>query len=150
MTMIALNCSVAEALPVLGSKIGTASSTPLISGAISVIDADQVLCMFHLGDMAAETIDCKVQTCDSDGTSNAADLKAATQLAAHASNNDNKVVVIAVRSSELTASGKKHIRMHCATGNTTGGTVCLAAVGVDTKYSPGSDFDASAVVQIKT
>jgi hypothetical protein len=146
---VSIKESVGEALPVLGSKVGTATSTPLISGAISMIDAGQVLCCFHLGDMAAETIDCKVQTCDSDGTSNAADLKAATQLAAHATNNDNKVIVIAVRQDELIASGKKHIRMHCVTGSTVGGTVCLAAVGANTKYGPGSDYDASAVVQVK-
>jgi hypothetical protein len=140
---------VGEALPVLASKVGTASSTPLISGAISMIDAGQVLCVFNLGDMAAETIDCKVQTVDSDGTSNAADLKAATQLAAHATNNDNKVVVIAVRQDELIASGKKHIRMHTVTGNTVGGTVCMCAVGANTKYGPGSDYDSSVVLQVK-
>jgi hypothetical protein len=138
-----------EALPVLGTKIGTCSSTPLISGAIPVSGVDQVLCVFQTGDMAAETIDFKVQTVDSDGTSNAADLKAATQLAAHASNNDNKVVVINIRQDDLIASGKKHIRMYGVTGNTTGGTCCFTAVGVGAKYGPGSDNDSSAVLQIK-
>jgi hypothetical protein len=147
---ISMKESVGEGVPVLTSKIGTCSSTPLISSAISMINVEQVLCVFQTGDMAAETIDFKVQTVDSDGTSNAADLKAATQLAAHASNNDSKVVVIAVRTDELAASGKKHIRMYGVTGNTTGGTCCYTAVAVGARYSPGSDFDSSAVVQIKT
>lgn len=138
-----------EALPVLVSKIGTASSTPLASGAIACASFDQVLVTFNLGDMAAETIDCKVQTCDSDGTSNTADLKAATQLAAHASNNDNKVITITVRQEDLIASGKKHIRGVITTGNTVGGTCCIVAHGVGAKYGPGSDSDASAVVQVK-
>lgn len=140
--------SVGEALAVLASKIGTCNSTPLISAAIPLAQFDQVVCVFQTGDMAAETIDFKVQTCDADGTSNAADLQAATQLAAHASNNDNKVVVIAVRQEDLIASGKKHVRMHGVTGNTTGGTCCFTALGAGAKYGPGSDNDAAAVVQI--
>lgn len=138
-----------EALPVLGAKVGTANSTPLISGAIACAGVDQVLCTFALADMASETIDCKVQTCDSDGTSNAADLKAATQLAASASANDNKVVVISIRQVDLIASGKKHIRMHTVTGGATGGTVAQVAHGVGAKYGPGSDGDAAAVLQVK-
>ncbi len=138
-----------EALPVLQLKIGTASSTPLISGAVPVADIDQVLCTFVLGDMAAETIDCKVQTCDSDGTSNVVDLKAATQLAANASTNDNSAITITVRQEDLIASGKKHIRMHTVTGGATGGTVCQVAHGISAKYGPGSDKDAAVVKQVK-
>lgn len=138
-----------EALPLLGHKVGTASSTPLISGAIPVAGVDQVLCTFIMGDMAAETIDHKVQSVDSDGTSNAADLKAATQLAANASNNDNKAVVISIRQEDLIASGKKHIRMVSTTGGATGGTVGQTAHGVGAKYGAGSDGDVSTVLQVK-
>ena len=73
-----------------------------------------------LGNMAAETIDFKAYTCDSNGT-NAVALKSATQLAAHASNNDNMQVIIGVRAPDLLASGKQHIKFGLVTGNTTGG-----------------------------
>ena len=138
-----------EAVPVLTSKIGTCNSTPLISGAIAVAAMDQVLCIFQTGDMAAETIDFKVQTCDSDGTSNVADLKAATQLAAHATNNDNKVVVISIRQEDLIASGKKHIRMYGVTGGATGGTCAYTATGLAAKYGPGSGSQSAQVLQVK-
>lgn len=137
-----------EGIAVLMSKIGTCSSTPLVSGAIDCLQFDQILCLFQTGDMASETIDFKVQMCDSDGTSNLSDLKAATQLAAHASDNDNKVVAISVRTEKLT-TGKRYIRMYGVTGNTVGGSCAFTAIGIGAKYGPASDHDAAAVVQIK-
>lgn len=126
---------------------GTVNSTPKHSTPVDMSKFHQVVFALALGDMAAETIDFLVQTCDSDG-SNAATLKSATQLAAHASNNDNKQLLISVRAEELLESGKTHVRARAVTGNTTGGAACLMGFAVDARSEPASDNDLASVVQI--
>ena len=73
----------------------TTANTQRHTGAIDASKWDSLLFVFMFGDMASETIDCGVETCDSDGTSNTADItgKQATQLSASASANDNKQIV---------------------------------------------------------
>lgn len=144
------NTSLAEGLAVAGVIVpATTNSTPRVSGAIDLAAWDQLLFVFQLGDMAAETIDCGVQSVDSDGTSNAADLagKTATQLAANASNNDSKQIVIAVKSADLIASGKRHVRARMVTGNTTGGPAACVVLGV-AKYGPSDGADLASVLQV--
>ena len=87
--------SAAEQVAVAQVTTGTASSTPLASTAVNMKNFGKALVIFCLGDMAAEAIDCIVETCASNGSSNTT-LKSATQLASHASNNDSKQIVIAV------------------------------------------------------
>lgn len=144
-----ITTSLANALAVAAVAQGTASSTPLVTGAVDVSRFDQILMIVRLGDMAAETIDGGLQSVDSDGTSNAANIttKQFTQLAAYASNNDNKILVMAAKGVDLLASGKRHVRGRMVTGNTTGGTVNITILGLP-KYGPPSDFDSSDVVQI--
>lgn len=141
-----MNKSAAEAVGVCQWSTGTASSTPLAGTAQSMAYLGKALVIFRLGDMAAETIDCVVETCDSNGSNNVT-LKAATQLAAHASNNDSKIIVIAVDSNELNASGKSHIRGKITTGGVTGGTCSIAVLGLQGRYAM-ADLDNSAVVQV--
>lgn len=142
--------SLAEGLAVAGViNPQTVNSTQKVTGAIDLSKWDQLLFVFSLGDMANETIDCGVETCDSDGTSNTADItgKQATQLAAHASNNDNKQIVIGVKSSDLIANGKQYVRGTMVTGNTTGGPASCVVLGVG-RYGPSNGSDLSSVVQV--
>jgi hypothetical protein len=139
--------SAAEAAAVLAWSTATASSTPLAGSAVDLSKFGKALVVFRLGDMASETIDCVVQRCDSNG-SNAATLKAATQLAANASNNDNKIIVVAVDANDLSGSDQEHIRGQITTGGVTGGTCTIAVLGLEPRYGPAGDNDMSAVVEI--
>lgn len=144
------NTSLAEGIAVAGIIAPqTVANTQRNTGAIDLSKWDQVVFVFQLGDMAAETIDIGVETCDSDGTSNAVDItgKQATQLAAHASNNDSKQVVIAVKSTDLIANGKQYVRGTMVTGAATGGPAACVALGIG-RYGPSDGADLASVVQI--
>lgn len=145
--MSSIKGSAAEQVGVLQWSTGTANSTPLAGTAADMELFGKALVIFRLGDMAAETIDCVVETCDSNGANNVT-LKAATQLAAHASNNDSKVIVIAVDSNEMAASGKTHIRGTITTGAGTGGTCSIAVLGLECRYGPVGENDNAFVVEI--
>jgi hypothetical protein len=140
--------SAADQVAVLEWSTATASSTPLAGTAVSVAKHGKFLVVFRLGDMASETIDCAVETCDSNGANNVA-LKEATQLAAHASNNDSKVIVIGVEANQVAASGKSYIRGKITTGNTVGGTCTIAVFGLEPRNGPASGGDNAAVVEVK-
>lgn len=146
--MSGITGSPAEQVAVAEWSTGTANSTPLAGTAISLKNFGKALFIFRFGDMAAETIDCVVETCDSNGSNNVT-LKAATQLAAHASNNDSKVIVIGVDANELTASGKSHVRGKITTGGATGGTCTIASLGLEPRNGPASGVDNSNVVEVK-
>lgn len=139
--------SAAEAAAVLAWSTATANSTPLAGSAVDMSKFGKALVVFRLGDMASETIDCVVERCESNGSGNVT-LKAATQLAAHASNNDNKVIVIAVDTNDLAGSDQEHIRGKITTGGATGGTCTIAVIGLESRYGPAGDNDMSAVVEI--
>lgn len=145
--MSSIKGSAAEQAAVLAWSTGTASSTPLAGTAASLAKFGKALVIFRTGDMAAETIDCIVERCESNGSSNAT-LKSATQLAAHASNNDSKVIVVAVDANELAGTDQEHIRGKITTGGATGGTCSIAVVGLEPRYGPAGDNDDSAVVEI--
>lgn len=140
----------AETNAVLIAKAGTASSTPLVTSYVAVTNAPKIWLVAVLGDMAAETIDVALyQATDTSGTS-AKSLKAATQLAAHASNNDNKVIVIGVDAAELDlANGFVTVAGRCVTGGATGGAVGLVVLGSSLRYGPASLVDSSDVVEVK-
>lgn len=146
--MSAIPGSAAEQAGILAVNTGTASSTPLAGTAARMNRFRKAIVVFLLGDMAAETIDCIVETCDSGGTNNTT-LKAATQLAAHASNNDSKRIVIGVNVDEMLASGREYIRGKITTGNSTGGTCTILVIGMEPMYGPASGFDDSSVVEVK-
>ena len=143
------NVSLTEGLGVAGIIAPvTTANTQKNTGAIDLSKWDSLLFVFQLGDMAAETIDLGVETCDSDGTSNAVDItgKQATQLAAHASNNDGKQVVIGLKSTDLIANGKQYVRGTMVTGGGTGGPAACLVLGVP-RYGPADGVDLSSVVQ---
>lgn len=145
--MSAFPGSAAEQAGILSVTTGTASSTPLAGTAARMNRFNKALVIFLLGDMANETVDCIVETCDSNGANNVT-LKSATQLAASASANDSKRIVIGVKGDDLIASGKEYIRGKITTGNTTGGTCTILVIGFEPKYGPAEGFDDSSVVQV--
>lgn len=144
------NTSLADGLAVVGViSPATTANSQRNTGAIDVSKFDSLLFVFMLGDMASETIDVGVETCDSDGTSNAADIssKQATQLSASASANDNKQIVVAVNCQALLASGKRYVRGTMVTGGATGGPAGCVVLGVG-RYGPAPSQDLSSVVQV--
>lgn len=143
------NTSLAEGIAVAGIITpATTANTQRNTGAIDLSKWDQVVFVFQLGDMASETIDVGVETCDSDGTSNAVDItgKQATQLAAHATNNDNKQIVIAIKSADLIANGKQYVRGTMVTGGATGGPAACVALGIG-RYGPSTGAALASQVQ---
>lgn len=140
--------SVAEQAAVLQVNTGTASSTPLAGTAVRMNRFRRALVLFLLGDMASETIDCIVETCDSNGSNNVS-LKAHTQLAGSASANDSKQLVMGINVDEMIASGKEYIRGKITTGGASGGTCSIVVLGLEPLYGPASAFDNSSVLEVK-
>jgi hypothetical protein len=138
-----------SACPVAVLDPQTVANVAKLTAAIDMAKFHQATFVFLLGDMAAETIDCGVYESDtSAGTYTALSGKQATQLAAHASNNDNKQIVITVRSEEL-SSGKRYLKGRMVTGNTTGGPACIVAYA-DPRFGPATDDKAGGIVQVVT
>lgn len=142
--------NLAEDTAVLAAKAGTANSTPLVTSYVSPANAGKITLVGVTADMAAETIDFALyQATDTSGTSAKA-LKASTQLAAHATNNDSKIVVITADVADLDIdNGFVTVAGRCVTGGATGGVVALTVLGSDLRYGPGSLVDNAAVVEIK-
>jgi len=144
-----INVYAGSVLAVLGTvDPQTVANTEKFTDVVDMSDTDQLLGVASLGDWANETIDFKAYSCDSDG-SNAAALKAATQLAASATVNDNAQIVIAVKASELLASGKRHIKFGLVSGSTTGGLASVLVLGLALRYGLAGDQDLATVKQIK-
>jgi hypothetical protein len=141
------NAKLREILPVVGvlSAITTAN-VEKFTNVIDMANHLQVVAVLSLGDMASETIDFKCYTCDSDG-SNPTALTSATQLAASASANDNKQIVMNVRSGDLLATSKQYIKFGLVTGGATGGPACVVVLA-QPRQGPAADQDLSSVVQL--
>lgn len=108
----------------------------------------QAAAVLMIGNIAAETVDFKAYSCDSDGNNAAAITgRAATQLAAHASNNDGKQLVINVRDGDLLASGKQHVKFGLVTGGATGGP-CAVIVLATPRQGLASGNDLASVAEI--
>lgn len=145
-----VNAGAGEKLALLGTiDPQTVSNTELFTDVVDMSKFHQVLAIAMLGNMAAETIDFKAYTCAADGSA-AVQLKAVTQLPAHATDNDGKQVEIQVRADELGPLGKQYVKFGLVTGGATGGSASVAVIGVDGRYQPEADNDLSSVVQIKT
>lgn len=141
----------AEQNALLVAVQGTASSTPLVSSYVSAKNAGEITAVVHFGDMASETIDVALyQATDTSGTGAKA-LKAITQIAAHASNNDSKQVIVSARADEMDVDGGFNtVAVRIVTGGATGGTVNGQVWGSDLRYQPASLVDNASVVQIVT
>jgi hypothetical protein len=144
-----INVAAGEMLAVIGTvDPQTVANTEKFTDVIDINNWHQVLGVALIGDVAAETVDFKAYTCDSDGN-NAAALKSCTQLAAHASNNDNKQLVINIRSEDLVATSKRYIKFGLVTGGATGGPAAVLALGCCARYEPANANDLASVAEIK-
>lgn len=144
-----INVAAGEKLALIGTiDPATVANTEVFSDVVDMSKFHQVLAIALLGNMAAETIDFKAYSCDSNG-SNAAALKNATQLAANATANDNAQVLISVRAEDMQASGKQYVKFGLVTGGATGGPAAVAVLGVDAKYQPASALHLASVLQNK-
>jgi hypothetical protein len=128
----------------------TVANTAKLTDAVDMSKFHELLAILLLGDMASETIDFELQeSATAGGTYTTITGKAATQLAAHATNNDNKQIVINLKAEELSA-GKQFVKGRVITGGATGGPACVVMLGVKPRYGPASDDDLTDVVQIVT
>jgi hypothetical protein len=108
----------------------------------------QVLAIAMLGNIAAETVDFKAYSCDSDGNNAVAITgRTATQLAAHASNNDAKQLLINVRNTDLLASGKQHVKFGLVTGGASGGPAAVAVLGALRQGLPAA-ADLASIAEV--
>lgn len=108
----------------------------------------QAMAILNIGNIAAETVDFKCYSCDSNGANAAAITGlAATQLAAHATNNDDKQIVINVRDAHLLASGKQHVKFGVVTGGAAGGPMGITVLGKP-RQGLASANDLASVVEI--
>ena len=140
------NTSLAEGLVVISSTFATLAANTQYTAAVALANYDRLLFVISTNDFAdTSTINGGVATCDSDGTSNVALIasKTLTERAADASANDAKQFVIAVKSADLIAAGKNHVRGQL-TGDGTGGGVHLLVLGTP-KYGPA--VQPAAVVE---
>lgn len=145
------NVAAAEKIALVGTiDPGTVANTEVFTDVIDMAKWHQAMGIALLGNMASETIDFKAYRCAADGSSKVA-LKSATQLAAHATNNDNTQVVINVRSEDLSAAadGARYVVFGLVTGGATGGPAAAVALGVDARFNPASADDLASVQQIK-
>lgn len=147
-----MNSQLGERWAVIASKAGTATSTPLVTNYVDTASANwrRFIGIAVLGIITdAETLDFSfVKASDSSGTGKAT-LKAATQRAAHATANDNKVIIISLDMKDILADETKtFIGLNCVTSSTGGGIVGLTLLASDGRHGPVSEFDYVNVVEI--
>ena len=119
----------------------TMANTEKVSDALAIADYFAFMFVLSLGDMASETIDFRIEAADDSGfTTNKTTIKAATQLAAHASNNDSKEIILECRNEDIIAltTTALYVRGRGITGGATGGPACILGFGVFPRYGKGS------------
>jgi hypothetical protein len=122
----------------------TVVNSEALSDEIDMSKWHEIMAILLLGNMASETIDFALYDCGtSGGTFAAITSKSATQLAAHASNNDNKQIVITCRGDEC----KRYVKARTITGGATGGPAAVLVLGRP-RIAPGSDDDLASVAEI--
>ena len=125
----------------------TIANTAVLSSALDMSKFEEALFLLCLGDMAAETIDFKLQaSATSGGTYADIPAKAITQLAASATANDNKQVLINLKAEKM-PTGTQFVKASAITGGATGGSACILALGLRPRFGPASDDKLASVVQ---
>lgn len=144
-----MQSKISESLAVVGTiDPATVANTEVFTDVVDLGAMRQAMAVALIGNVPAETVDFKCYSCDSDGNNAAAITgRAATQLAAHASNNDNKQLVINVRDGDLVASGKQHVKFGLVTGGATGGPCAVVVLGAP-RQGLATDNDLASVAEI--
>jgi len=129
----------------------------LFTDYIDMSKFEQILGILMLGDVAAKTFDFDVYAYTDTSAGNATLVKAATQLAAHATNNDGKQVAINVTrqdvlaketSTTLAAGGLRYIRFRAVSEAAQDGPVGLVALAGKANYDPANANDLASVAEI--
>lgn len=106
---------------------------------------DQLLALVLSGDMAAAaTMDFKFYGCDSDGNNATAAVKAATQRAADASNNDGIQIEMIIRAIEMPAAKPRWGKFGIVSAST-GGPMAVIVFSVAPRYAPSATQLATMV-----
>lgn len=144
-----MQAKISEAVAIVGTLDPvTVVNTEVFTDVVDLGANVQACAVLMIGNIAAETVDFKCYSCDSDGNNAAAITGlAATQLAAHASNNDGKQLVINVRDGALLASGKQHVKFGVVTGNSSGGPCAIIVLGTP-RQGLASANDLASVAEI--
>lgn len=128
------------------------NASPLRTGAVDMTKYRRVIAVAALGDMSAQAIDFKLESSKvptfNDSPSSTADVVKATQLSGHASNNDNKQIVLECSGGDLTG-GTRYLRGSltiAAASPDTGGPACIMIFG-EPFYS--NETRLSSVVETK-
>ena len=123
------------------------NTTPLVSAPVDMSKFQEALFVLCLGDMAAETIDFKLQSSATSGGAYT-DIagRAITQLAASATANDSKQVLINIKGDRV-PTGSQFVRASAVTGGATGGQACILGIGLRPRFGPASDDKSASVLQ---
>lgn len=128
----------------------TVANSEKIGDYVDMADYHEIIAIFSLGNMAAETIDCRLQEALTSAGGSAQAAKSATQLAAHASNNDNTQIIISLKSEDMdTDDSYRYVAPRMVTGNTTGGAASCVVLGLP-KNLPATDFNLASVQEVET
>jgi hypothetical protein len=108
---------------------------------------ESVVFIFQTGDMAAQTIEFKLEQATSSGGAGVKDLKVATQLAAHAANNDGKQIIVECRAEQLdTTNGFRYVRPRTIGGAAATGPISCVGLGFNARYGVGTDLTTVAEI----
>ncbi len=140
-----------ERFEVVALGQGTASSTPLDTSVFYKLGDKnrRLVAIFILGNMANETIDCILLKASTTTGTGAASLKTSTQLAASATVNDKKIVIINLESSELLAdTAKQFVGARITTGAGTGGICSIIILAFDGRQAMDAEEIAAVLETI--
>jgi hypothetical protein len=108
---------------------------------------ESVVFIFQTGDMAAQTIDFKLEQATSSGGAGVKDLKVATQFAAHATTSDAKQVIIECRAEQLdTTNSFRYVRPRMIGGAAATGPIACVGLGFNARYGVGTDLTSVAEI----
>lgn len=146
----------AEQIAVVATKVGAPlAATPLETAYIKLGDKfRKVMAICNMGLPKSDAdVDVAVwQASASDGTGEAI-LKAATQRGGHATDNDNKIIIVEVDMDDVEAGDASKpwvaLRMTISTEETTPTAACLVMLAGDARNQPLADIDDSDIVEIK-
>jgi hypothetical protein len=138
-----------EALKIAGVRSpAIVNNTQALSSVVDMSLYQKVMAILNLGDMANETVDFSLRSSNaiSGGalTGTVTTRLAATQLAANASANDNKQIILELDSSQL--GGDRYLDARAITGGATGGVAGILIFG-EPYYTSQSHI--ASVVQVK-
>ena len=127
----------------------TISNTELFTDVVDMSKWHEVMAIVQWGNMASEALDFRAVSTASDGTgATAITGKAITQVAAHASNNDNTQHIINLKSQEIASGTVRYVKFGAVTGGATGGPANVIVLGLVPRHGPVTDNDLSTVTSI--